>query len=389
MRLTIAADALVSVRGVIGDSKLVIDSGKLKGVVRRNEEVEDVELELGGSGRVATPSFVSVHTFLTLYPFRFSVFNGLKNATELYSVMTSNDAYYFALLASYHLARTGVSSVVFSDPYPDTVARAVQEVGLRPYIAVGVGCPESRSDWKNEFNVLFQRWSAKGRRDVMLKLCTDEELDEVFAVAREAKTLLVVDRTVPLHELETKGYIREVPILALGGGTRSDASLIKKYGIHVAFTPSFEVSKFPLSQYDPAISLDLTPKYDIRHEMSVAVLRLMLKPDEAFKASTVNGCEVLQLDCGTFENGAEADVAVFEFREPPSYPFEPASPYESLVFSGCSLETLVVKGEPVVDGGVPLNVGLAQVEEATGRVQEVDKRAGQKVRNVATNRDLE
>jgi len=53
------------------------------------------------------------------------------------------------------------------------------------------------------------------------------------------------------------------------------------------------------------------------------------------------------------------------------------------------LETLVVKGEPVVDGGVPLNVGLAQVEEATGRVQEVDKRAGQKVRNVATNRDLE
>jgi len=39
----------------------------------------------------------------------------------------------------------------------------------------------------------------------------------------------------------------------------------------VAFTPSFEVSKFPLSQYDPAISLDLTPKYDIRHEMSVAV----------------------------------------------------------------------------------------------------------------------
>jgi len=262
-------------------------------------------------------------------------------------------------------------------------------VGLRPYIAVGVGCPESRSDWKNEFNVLFQRWSAKGRRDVMLKLCTDEELDEVFAVAREAKTLLIVDRTVPLHELETKGYIREVPILALGGGTRSDASLIKKYGIHVAFTPSFEVSKFPLSQYDPAISLDLTPKYDIRHEMSVAVLRLMLKPDEAFKASTVNGCEVLQLDCGTFESGAEADVAVFEFREPPSYPFEPASPYESLVFSGCSLETLVVKGEPVVDGGVPLNVGLAQVEEATGRVQEVDKRAGQKVRNVATNRDLE
>ncbi|MCQ4343475.1 MAG: amidohydrolase, partial [Sulfolobales archaeon] len=71
MRLTIAADALVSVRGVIRDSKLVIDSGKLKGVVRRNEEVEDVELELGGSGRVATPSFVSVHTFLTLYPFRF------------------------------------------------------------------------------------------------------------------------------------------------------------------------------------------------------------------------------------------------------------------------------------------------------------------------------
>ncbi|MGC9105697.1 MAG: amidohydrolase family protein [Thermoprotei archaeon] len=229
---------------------------------------------------------------------------------------------------------------------------------------------------------------SKGRRDVMLKLCSDEELDEVFGKAKETGTAVIVDRTVPLHEIEKKGYVKEVPILVLGGGVRSDSDLIKKYGLNLAFTPTYEVSRFPLSELDPAMSLDLTPRFDIRNEMSLAVSRLMLKPDEALRAATVNGCEVLGIKCGTLETEAEADLVVFEFREPPSYPFDPNSPLESLIFSDYFVETLIVKGEPVVDGGVPLNAGLSHVEEAAKRVQEVDKRAGEKIRSLAKGRDF-
>ena len=387
MKLTVRADAFVDFKEVLRPSKLVIEEGKIKGSVKPDEEVEEVELELGGRGRISTPAFVSLHTYMSLYPFRFGIFSGHRNATDLLSVMTENDAYHFALLSAYHLAKSGVSAVAFSEPFGDTVARAVTEVGLRPYIIVGAGCWESKSDWKSEFKVLFQRWSSYGRKDVMVKVCETEELDEAVGVAKEAGTTVILDRTVPIHIVEKKGLIGEVPLLALGGGARSDIDLVKKYKIPLAFTPTYEISKFPLSEYDPALTLDLSPRYDIFHELSIATSRLILKPDEALKAGTFRGFQLLGLEAGVFEIGKEADLVVFEFREPPNFPFDNLVPYETVIFGSHSVETLVVKGEPVVDGGVPINVGLSHVEKALEKVREVDERASKAIRNLATSGD--
>lgn len=363
-----------------------INEGKIE-VISHDElsGYEDAELDIGGWDRLLSPSFISVHTFLTFYPFRFRIFNGKINTNELVSVISNNDAYHLAILGAYHLLRSGVTTVAFSDKYPDSVARAVMNVGLKPIIIIPVGCVNSPSDWEREFKAMYSRWSHQGSNNVILKVCDQGLAKDVFDVAREYNVATLVERTVDLRHYKRD----ELPhtLIALGGGSRIDIDYIKSNKIYLSFTPSFEVSRFPLSEYMPSISLDLVPSFDIRQEVAYASTRLMLTAEEGFRAMTVWGYQQLGINSGYLGVNASADLALYEFREPPAFPLDFSSPYESLLYSGYSVETVFVDGESVLDGGVPLNVGLKDVEEGLKRVEEIDKRLSERVRTMEKSRN--
>jgi len=352
----------------INDAKIdVVSTSELSGY-------EDAELEIGGWNMVVSPGFISLHTFLSLYPFRYRIFSAKLNANEIINVLSSHDVYYFALLGAYHLLRSGVTSVVFSDKFSDTVARAVEAVGLKPIIAVPVGCNNSPDDWNKEFKMLYNRWSHAGANNVILKVCDQSLAKEVFEVAKEYKVSVLVERTVNLSSFN------DLPdVIALGGGGRADIETIRKKGLKLSFTPSFEVSKFPLSEFKPSISLDLVPQFDIRYEASVATTRMYLTVEETFNAITFWGHSQLGLNSGILSSGSDADLVIFRYEEPPAFPLDINSPYESLIFSNYYLETVLVNGEAVLDGGVPINVGLKDVEEGIRRIEEIDKRLGQRI----------
>ncbi|BFI75036.1 amidohydrolase family protein [Sulfurisphaera ohwakuensis] len=363
-----------------------VNEGKIE--VVSNEELagyEDAELDIGGWDRLLSPGFISIHTFITLYPFRFRIFYGKINANDLLSVMSNNDVYHLALLGAYHLLRSGVTTVVFSDKYPDPVARAVTNVGLRPIIAIPVGCNNSPDDWEKEFKAMYNRWSHSGSNNVILKLCDQSLSKEVFDVAKSTNIVVLVERTVNLSSFRKD----ELPenIIALGGGSRSDLDYIKKYKIYLSFTPSLEISRFPLSEYKPSLALDLVPSFDIRQEIALASTRLMLTPEEAFRSITIWGHQQLGLNAGYLGINSDADLIIYEYREPPAFPLDYNSPYESLIYSGYNIETVFVGGESVLDGGVPLNVGLKDVEEGLRRVEEIDKRLGERIRSLEKSRD--
>jgi len=338
---------------------------------------EDAELDIGGWDRIVSPGFITIHTYLSLYPFRFRIFTGRENANLLLSTFSSNDSYYFALLGAYHLLKQGVTTVGFSGNHLDIVARAVSEVGLRPIIIVSVGCSNSPSDWEKEFRTLFNRWSHKGANNVILKVCDQSLLRDAFELAKENEIAVLVDNKVYLTE-----DIDYDQIIGLGGGSRLDLDVIRKKRFKLSFTPSYEVSKFPLSEYKPSVSLDLVPSFDIRHELAYTSTRLLLTAEEAFHSMTDWGYSQLKMNSGVLNSGYTADLVIFQYSEPPAFPLDIVSPYETLMFSSYSLETVIVNGEPVLDGGLPLNVGLKDVEEGVRRLEEIDRKTGERTRSL-------
>ena len=338
---------------------------------------EDAELDIGGWDRIISPGFITLHTYLSLYPFRFRIFTAKENANDLISTFSTNDSYYFSLLGAYHLLKQGVTTVGFSGPHLDIMARAVSEVGLRPIIVVPVGCGNSPPDWEKEFRTLFSRWSHKGANNVILKVCDQAQLRDVLELARENEVAVLIDNTVTItDDLDFN------QIIGLGGGSRLDLDIIKKKGLKLSFTPSYEVSKFPLSEFKPSVSLDLVPSFDLRQEVSYSATRLLLTVEEAFNSITSWGYSQLKINSGVLNTGYIADLVVFQYSEPPSFPLDFASPYETFLYSSYSLETVIVNGEPVLDGGVPLNVGLKDVEEGLRRLEEIDRKSSERTRSV-------
>ncbi len=377
MKILLRASLALTEDAPLKNVYIGINGEKIEIISREQpEEYDTAELSIGGGNRLVSPGFVSLQTFLSLYPFRYRIFSGKVNVNDLISTFSDKDYYYFSLLASYHLLRTGVTTVVAADPEPEHVARAANAVGLNPLLAVNAGCSWAKGDWKKEFKTLYSRWSTGEENKVLIRLCDEEEAEDAFGISRDYKVPVLVERSVDLSKF------KDIPksVIALGGASRKDFEMVKKAGIQISFTPTYEVCKFTLGALKPSISLDISPKYDIRSELSYSTSRLLLTPEEAFKSATKWGYSQLGLNVA-IKVGSIGDVVVFELTEPPSYPLDLDSPYESLVYSSYNVETSIVKGEVVLDGGVPLNVGTKEVEEAQRRIEEVDE----KYRNLEKN----
>lgn len=371
MKILIKAGIVFTKDGPLKDVYLGMNDGRVEAISRKEiEEYEDAELSIGGEDRLVSQGFLTTQTFLQLYPFRYRIFSGRSNANDIVSEMTDRDAYYFALLGAYHLLRSGVTSAVVTEPFVENVARAVRTVGLRPIVTAEVNCIWSKGDWKRNFQSLYAKWKSKDNSGIVLKLCDEAEAEEVFAISKEYKIPVLVERTVDLTKIkaELSPYI-----IALGGGSRKDLEAIQKNSLRLSFTPSLEVSRFPLSSYKPSISLDLTPKFDIRDELSIATSRLLLTAEESLKAVTEWGYSQLNI-VESLSVGSNVDLVIFQANEPPSYPIDKEMPFESLIYSSYNLETVIVNGEAVLDGGLPLNVGGKDINEANEKVKEFDER---------------
>ncbi|AOL17121.1 amidohydrolase [Sulfolobus sp. A20] len=360
-----------------------IEEGRIKVISKEEpEEYEYAEYIIGGENRVVLPGFITTHSFVYLYPFRYRIFSGKLNAFELLSVLSPNDIYYFSLVGAYHLLKSGVTTIVTSGPNLDMIARAISEVGLKPILAVGVNCPDSKENWEKEFTSLYNRWSSREENRVIFRLCSKDNAKEVFEISKQYNIPVLVERFVNLENIDNA-----VNVIGLGGGARSDLELIKKNGFSLSFTPSYEVSQFPLSQYKPSISLDLTPSFNIKHEVSVSLTRLLLTPEEALSAITVWGYSQLKYnDRGSIENDKVADLVIYEIREPPSFPLDLEAPYETMMFNLDYPETILVNGEAILDGGVPLNVGIKDIKKAEERLTEIEnRRRGKEPRSLEKN----
>ena len=140
-------------------------------------------------------------------------------------------------------------------------------------------------------------------------------------------------------------------------------------------------AKFRRAGVNVALGTDTHPM-DMIHEMRVAVIGCKLAEQsqqattamEAFNMATVHGARALgRDDLGRLAPNCKADIVITTLSRPRAAGYD--DPIKYLVYNGdaCDVDTVMVNGEVVVRGSVPLRADLAEavtkMNEAKARVR--------------------
>jgi len=363
------------IRGYIGTKNnsfvsLGVNNGIIEEVAEGElEEYEDAELQIGGKDRIIIPAKISLSSIPFLYPFRHKVNYGKMKIGDVISIITPKDTYLFSMIAAYSMALDGISTSVVTGIHIDSVMRGFKEVGIRAIPAIPVECPYFENDWEKEAKIIKDRWSSLDT-PVLLRVCSQENLKEIIeeAIANNYKVLLdkTVELNIPVNE--------KVKLIALGGGVRKDLNIIRRMGGRIAITPSQEIYQFSFDEYEPGLALENSSAFNLTFEMQVAISRLLLSPENAIKASYEWGFSSLGLSAGAIKKKSIADIVVLECSKPPCAPIDKDSIIEQSIFGGNAIETVIVGGNVIVDGGEALYIGSKIIQEARSRLEELEKK---------------
>ncbi len=344
----------------IENGYVYVEGGVIRGVGSGEPpmEYEAAELVVGGRGRLVVPGFATAHTHLLLYPLRHLVEHGDPASTELAGWVAERlgreEAYRLALLALYELTMHGVTMVVSMDPHTEAVARAMKAAGVRGVVAVPLpGCRYSRSDWREELELLVERRG--GGVDVGVAACTSDDVELGLRLKREHGLTLfghppVAHRDpradVVLHAEEETGHPRSVYVPAPGGTPPSRA----------------------------ALGLDAVGIGNPLRAALVAAWQGMGYRD-ALLAVTSEGYRVAGFQGGVIEKDAPADLVVFDVSLPPGLPPRRETLERLLLDVELRVEMILANGYPLVDQGTHLLIQESTVREAMRLAEEIAEEA--------------
>ncbi len=306
------------------------------------EEYRLAELYLTADDRLIVPGAMSPATYISFYPFRYLLLKNLVNPFEVSSTLSANDYYYISLMAGYELVKNGVTTIgVLDQENMNTVARGLFEIGLRIILLV--------DPYVNDIDKIINEWEGKENR-VHVYALVESSID-----ARKLSEKLGADRIVAKPS-------------KMPGGAKI---LIDPPGI---IRPKDTIVSFPnLHRWVSGVGLTigLAPRYsmfDIARRLWVTG---KASPRDALIHISSRVAEILGLnDIGAVAEGMKPDIVVFDFSEPPNWPLIPFESvvYEILLESQHKVETVIVNGEIIVDGGEPLNVGYDKVYKAKEKI---------------------
>ncbi len=321
-------------------------------------EYEAAELVVGGRGRLVVPGFASAHTHLLLYPLRHLVEHGDPASSGLAEWVAERlgreEAYRLALLALYELTMHGVTMVAAMDPFGEPVARAMRAAGVRGVAVIPLpGCRYSRSDWREELELLVERRG--GGVEVGVAACTVDDVELGIRLRREHGVVLYghppaanrdprVD--VALHAEDDVEHPRRVYIPAPGAVPPKPA----------------------------ALGLDAVGIGNPLRAALVAAWQGMGYRD-ALLAVTIEAYRVNGLEGGVIEKGKPGDLVVFDVSLPPGLPPRRETLERLLLDAELRVEMVLAGGYPIVDQGTHLLIQESVVRDALRLAEEVAEEA--------------
>ncbi|HHW91289.1 MAG TPA: amidohydrolase [Firmicutes bacterium] len=358
---------------------------------------------INAENKLVLPGLVNSHTHAAMVLFRgngddLSLQEWLENKIwPLENKLSAEAVYWGTLLAIAEMFLSGITA--FADMYffPDAIARAVAESGIRAAIAPGLlGISPDSATRLREAISFCQEWNgaAGGRVTTMLGphapyTCPPEYLAQSLAAARD------IEVGIHIHLAETETEIRGIkdqygvsPVAYLCRQDLSNVHILAAHCVHLEDADidllsqnNINVVHNPGSNLKLASGIAPVPRLltagipvalgtdgaasnnnlDILEEARLVALihkgytgqPTVIPAEEALKMATANGAAALGLKrkCGRLKAGMKADLILIDRQQPHLYPrFNPLS---ALIYSARSsdVDTVIVNGEIVVERG--------------------------------------
>ncbi len=306
------------------------------------DEYKLAELYLSLESRLVVPGTISPVTRISFYPFRYLLLKGIITPFELSSILSVNDYYNISLMAGYELLSNGVTTVgIIDQENIHTIARGLFEVGLRLLLLV--------DPYANDVDKIIREWDGRENR-VRVYVLVESSID-----ARKYSEKLGNNRVVAKPS-------------KMPGGARI---LIDPPGM---IKPENTIITFPnIHRWAPGagLAIGVAPQYSMFDVARRLWIKDKVSSKEALKYASMRPAEIFGLeDFSVLVEGSKSDIIVLDFSKPPSWPLIPFRDiiYDILLDLYHRVETVIINGEVVVDGGEPLNVGYDKIYKAKEKI---------------------
>lgn len=409
-------------REIMENVDLRISDGRISGIVDTEPEQDDEVIDC--SGRIVMPGLINTHTHASM-----SLLRGISDNKKLMDwleedifpaeeIMTSDDIYTGALLASVEMLQTGTTC--FNDMYekPDEIVEAVEETGIRAVISRGLFDWDEQGDERIEqAKKAVERYQdhelvTPGISPHAVYSCSEELLKEMkeFSKKHNVPYHIHVSETesenedlkeehglTPTQYLEEHGLLDSSVVAAHAAWlSEEDKKLFEEREANIAHNPAANlklgsgIAEIPeLMEKGVNVSLGTdgpasNNNFNMFEEMNLAALLHKRKDptriteQDVLDMATINGAKALGLEdeIGSIEKGKKADFLIIDMNDTELSPYYgKRGIISNLVFSFSSRpEKVFVNGEKVVEEGEIIGVekeGL--LETVQGKIEKFDE----------------
>lgn len=327
----------------------------------------------------------------------------LEKVWKVEAKLDERSVYSASLLACAEMLKNGITC--FADMYihMDSVARAVEETGIRAVLGYGMADRGIEERMEKELRIAMdfvKKWEGRERIKTMLTphaiyTCSPEFLSRINEIAKEkglikhihaSETLWEVRESkkrfgkTPVDLLKDIGFLDEKTVLAHCVWLRdSEINTIAERKVSVAHCPSSnlklssgiaKIAEMVERGVNVAIGTDGAASnnmLNILSEIRISALlqqlrRKFLNPLKYLEMATKNGYRAYGIEGGEIAEGKVADIIVFE---PKIYHMPFYDYVNSIVFSstGCEVRDVIVDGKIVVEDRFLINVDEEELEK--------------------------
>ncbi|MEM1593704.1 MAG: amidohydrolase [Archaeoglobaceae archaeon] len=369
--------------GIEGNRIASISKEKLRG-----------EEEINAKDCLVLPGFFNAHTHsaMTLlrgYAEALPLKEWLEKVWKIEAKLNETSIYWGAMIACIEMLKHGFTC--FADMYihMDSVAKAVQDTGIRAVLGYGMadrGIPERGEEELGIAMKFIENWEGRERIKTMLTphaiyTCSADFLKKINEFARRkgllkhihaSETLWEVRESkkrfgkTPISFLDSIGFLDEKTILAhCVWVSDEEMGILAERGVSVTHCPSSnlklssgiaKIAEMVEKGVNVAIGTDgaasnnlLNPFVEIRTATLMQQLRRKFIPPQKFiQMASENGYRAYKIEGGRLEQGKLADLLILELKSNHA-PFYDLT--NSIVFAtlGCEVRDTIVDGKIVVE----------------------------------------
>lgn len=398
--------------------------------INGNEEVlKDFKADkvIDGKNKLAMPGLINTHTHCGMTIMR-NFANDLSLEDWLFNniipteeKLTEDDIYWGTMLGMAEMIRSGTTTFTDMYYYMDTVARTVEETGMRANLCRNAFAyiGSSTETVRNQSSVCvdyFKNWhnKANGRTKVYVEIHSVYLSDEV-SLSESARLAKELGTGIHIHLLETKkereeGIARygadpaevcyrtgvfQVPVIAAHCVHLSDSNfeLLKSNGVSVAHNPTSNlklgsgIAKVP-QMLKKGINVALgtdgaasNNNLDMFEEMHLAALihkgsqmqPTLVSAEEVIRMATENGAKAtgFEGETGRLQEGYKADLVLIDMDKAHIVPVNDSIAALAYCVQGSDVDTVIVDGNILMENRILKTIDEEKVKY---KVKEISKR---------------